>query len=107
MRPTRASLTPGFSSEDRFAVFSGSNVVIPEPSLKFMSSPYVKDPVPLPRPELRSEGLTAFLRGLAPGESGTVPRPAADDVSKIARTLSRVYVTRVLDEKRARVWRVA
>jgi hypothetical protein len=71
----------------------------------YSSTLYVKDPTPLPRPEHRSEGLTAFLRSLAVGESGVIPRRRTNDIPQISKTLKRVFVTRALDGERSRVWR--
>jgi hypothetical protein len=71
------------------------------------SSLYVKDQTILPRPEHRSEGLTAFLRGLAVGESGTIPRHRTNDIPQISRSQRRIYVTRAIDKERSRVWRVS
>ena len=72
-----------------------------------LPSLYQKDPVPLPRPRMRHEGLTAFLRGFEIGESGIITRKDADNLTPVARTLGRVFTAHVLDAERARVWRVS
>jgi hypothetical protein len=77
-------------------------------TLLSLDSPlYVKDPVRVPLPAPRGGGLTRLLRTLDIGESATVPRRCGDDISKVGAALNRTFTTRVLDETRSRVWRVA
>ena len=67
---------------------------------------YVKDPVPVPLPPPRLGGLTRLLKGLAVGESGVIPRRAADDIYRLGVVLNRTFKTRRIDAEKSRVWRV-
>ena len=75
--------------------------------LPLNSHRYVKDDVPVPLPRPRLGGLTRLLRSLDVGESGVIPRKAADDVYRLGAVLGRTFTARRIDSEKSRVWRTA